>query len=566
MLVKFLLLITVFISGILPVYAQSMSGKVFNAQSGQILKGAHIAIPGTLLGTVSKSDGTFELKDIRSGTYIIRVSQVGYEVYEQQVILSDSSLSIQVPLQPAVINLNKAVVVTAQRYETNQFDSPEAISVLTQKQLLQNPPRSTPEALMGLPGVWLQKTNHGGGSPFIRGLTGQQTLILIDGIRLNNATFRSGPNQYLNTIDPQSIAQIEVVRGSGSVQYGSDALGGVVQVLTKNPEFNNAKPISGNAFVKYMSGGMEKSARAEMQYSSATIAVLGGIAWRDFGDIVAGGDIGKLKPTGYTQLSGDIKARAKAGRNYLFTAAYQALNQEDVPVFHKIQLENFALNHMDPQNRKLAYVQAEAFYDNRIFKHIKLTTVLARSVEGRISQKNEATVLTHEKDQINTKAAILTINSALSEKWTAQTGIEYYFDKVYSSREDKDVEKNQITPKRGLYPDGSTASNLAIFTLHTLSLHKFTLAAGGRVNTFGITVSENVLGKSTINPSALVGNFAVLYAIHPNHRITASVNTGFRAPNIDDMGTLGIVDFRYEVPNTNLEPEKIAQHGNWIKI
>jgi iron complex outermembrane receptor protein/hemoglobin/transferrin/lactoferrin receptor protein len=114
-----------------------------------------------------------------------------------------------------------------------QFDTPEAVSVLTQKQLLQNAPRSTPEALMGLPGVWVQKTNHGGGSPFIRGLTGQQTLILIDGIRLNNATFRSGPNQYFNTIDPQSIAQIEVLRGSGSVQYGSDALGGVVHVLTK---------------------------------------------------------------------------------------------------------------------------------------------------------------------------------------------------------------------------------------------------------------------------------------------------------------------------------------------
>jgi outer membrane cobalamin receptor len=90
--------------------------------------------------------------------------------------------------------------------------------------------RTTPEALVGSSGVFVQKTNHGGGSAFIRGLTGNQTLLMLDGVRINNATFRYGPNQYLNNIDLYTIDQIEVSKGTGSVEYGSDAIGGVIHL------------------------------------------------------------------------------------------------------------------------------------------------------------------------------------------------------------------------------------------------------------------------------------------------------------------------------------------------
>jgi iron complex outermembrane receptor protein/hemoglobin/transferrin/lactoferrin receptor protein len=556
-LVKILLLfsLTYFIV-VSNVKAQSITGKVSDAQTGQPLNHVHISVLGTALGTMSYANGDFTIEKLNDGHYTLRVSLIGFETVDQPVVV-DSSMYINIALTPAVIQLNKLVIVTAQRHETRQFDIPEAISVLNQKQLLQNAPRSTPEALMGLPGVWVQKTNHGGGSPFIRGLTGQQTLILIDGIRLNNATFRSGPNQYFNTIDPQSIAQIEVLRGSGSVQYGSDALGGVVHVLTKNPEFSaNGSRFSGSMYTKYMSANMEKSGRAEMEFSSTNVAILGGVALRDFGDILAGGNMGKQKPTGYEQLSGDIKLKARAGSKYLFTGAYQVLNQDKVPVFHKVQLEDFAYNYFDPQKRQLGYAQAEAFYNHPLFKHIKLTAALAQSVEGRIGQKNNSAVITKERDQVNTKAITFTVNSAPSAKWSVESGVEYYSDKVFSSREDVNTEKNENISKRGLYPDGSTASTIALFSLHTYTFNKFTFSAGGRFNAISIAVNENILGKSTIEPKALAGNFSALYALHPKHHLTASINTGFRAPNIDDMGTLGIVDFRYEIPNTNLQPEK----------
>ena len=82
------------------------------------------------------------------------------------------------------------IVVTAQRSATQRFSTAEAIDVITSKQLNKFQSRSTPEALININGLFIQKTNHGGGSPFVRGLTGNQTLLLVDGIRLSNATFR----------------------------------------------------------------------------------------------------------------------------------------------------------------------------------------------------------------------------------------------------------------------------------------------------------------------------------------------------------------------------------------
>ncbi len=117
------------------------------------------------------------------------------------------------------------IVVTTQRIPQEDFLVPYSISLIDKKEMEHFTKRTTPEMLMNMDGVFVQKTNHGGGSPFIRGLTGNQTLLLIDGIRLNNSVYRYGPNQYLNTIDIFTIDRMEVAKGTGSVQYGSDALG-----------------------------------------------------------------------------------------------------------------------------------------------------------------------------------------------------------------------------------------------------------------------------------------------------------------------------------------------------
>ena len=114
-------------------------------------------------------------------------------------------------------------------------DADRATARTTRKQIRERQPQSTPDALKYSPGVYVQQTAHGQGSPYIRGRTGQQTLFLFDGLRLNHALFRKGPNQYLFTVDAGTLASIDVVRGSASVLYGNDAIAGAVLLTPLEP-------------------------------------------------------------------------------------------------------------------------------------------------------------------------------------------------------------------------------------------------------------------------------------------------------------------------------------------
>ena len=213
------------------------------------------------------------------------------------------------------------LVVTAQRSATPRFRTPQAIEVLHEKPMRVRQPRTASEALALVPGVFVQKTNHGGGSPFLRGLTGNQTLLLVDGIRLSNATFRYGPNQYFNTIDLFAIEKIEVLRGSGSVQYGSDALGGTIQAFSRELGFSEKNDWSGALLLRGATQNMEQSLRAEVQHTARHIAFTGGLSGRNFGDLIGGDTTGRQVPGGYRELDFDLKGKIKLSGAAVLTLA-----------------------------------------------------------------------------------------------------------------------------------------------------------------------------------------------------------------------------------------------------
>lgn len=449
------------------------------------------------------------------------------------------------------------VVLTAQRNKQQIFLVPYSVSSISNNFLNEFSPRTVPEALMGMNGVFMQKTNHAGGSPFVRGVTGNQTLILVDGIRLNNSTFRYGPNQYLNTIDVYTINQIEVAKGTGSVQYGTDAIGGVVQLLTKDPVFADSKPdFQGKAIAKYMTGDMEKTIRAEADYSGEKFAFLGGISHRRFGDLVGGDTTGTQISSGYNEWAFDAKAKMLLSQNTQLTLANQFLQQQNVPVYHKLKLENYAVNEMDPQQRLLNYARINTKNKSRLFSETEITLSWQQTIEERNSRKNGSTALRKEKDIINTIGLTADVFSQPVKYWTANSGIELYYDKVASTRKDINTQKLTTISLRGLYPDDSRYGNYAVYSMHHFKFKRWIVDAGIRFNTFSIHINDTTLGNVKISPSAWVGNAAVLYRLAHNQHIYSSVSNGYRAPNVDDMGTLGIVDFRYEIPTANLSPEK----------
>lgn len=452
------------------------------------------------------------------------------------------------------------VVVTANRYGSIQLNTPEPIRLISSKSIEKYQARTSSESLLMTPGVFVQKTNHGGGSPFLRGLTGNQTLLLVDGIRLSNATTRYGPNQYFNTIDVFSIEKIEVLRGSGSVQYGSDAIGGTIQTFSHDA-VTCEKPLwSSGLLTRIASSDMEQSLHANVNYGNKTVAFRGGATWRNFGDIEGGSNTGRQIPTGYKELDFDFKGKVNISSASVLTMAYQNVHQSDVPVYHKIVLENYAINKMDPQNRELAYLRLNQNLNSGILKSAVITASWQHSREGRELLKNGSSSLRNEMDDVKSLSFSTELLTTNKKNWSANSGIEIYNDQVKSSRTDRNMTTGETVSKRGLYPDGASMTSLALFTMHTIDFNHWIINAGARFNSFISRVNDDVTGQVTLKPSALVGNFSLLRKLNGSSNLFISLNSGFRAPNIDDLGTLGIVDFRYETPNYDLRPEHSIQY------
>ena len=330
--------------------------------------------------------------------------------------------------------------VTATREERETFDVPRSVSVVPETELLRTAPRTSAEALTRAPGVFVQKTNHGGGSPFVRGLVGNQVLVLVDGIRLNNSTFRYGPNQYLATVDPGTVNRFEVLRGSGSVQYGSDALGGVIHVRNRDPLLSagGMLPTIG-ATGRLMSQGMEQSVRLNLGVATPRVAVAGNVAVRNFGDLVAGGDLGVESPSGYRETNADIRGVVKTGRSTTMTFAYDHVYQDDVPRWDQVAQRGYSRYAFDPQVRQFAFARLDQSRTGSWFNGLTVTTAWVRSRERRERQRVGSSTLTTEQDTVNTYAVTAEARSAPLPGLTIVAGVEVYADQVDSWRVDSDA-------------------------------------------------------------------------------------------------------------------------------
>ncbi|MFM8850040.1 MAG: TonB-dependent receptor domain-containing protein [Cytophagales bacterium] len=554
------------ISGLIHQFAYSQfGGSVIDRVTKQPIADAHVSVINSPLGTVTDNEGNFILDNWSADSVNLRISVVGYATLEYNIVKGELAT---IQLAPSTILLNNAVTVTAQRSERLSFDVAASTSTVNAIQLKELAPRSTPEMLMNETGVWVQKTNHGSGSPIIRGLVGNQILVMVDGIRLNNATYRYGPNQYLSTVDPGIIDRIEVNRGSGSVLYGSDALGGVVQVISATPSFSSAEvKVNGRVKAKWMSAGMEQSIRPEIEASGKRVAFLGGFSTRNFGDVLAGGELGVLKPTGYYERSGDAKLLLRTGSNGVLTAAFQQTTQRHVPRYDQVVQGGFSLYEFEPQTRQLSYLRYESSIRSRWIQSVRLTGSLSHSLEGTNSQKNNSADLKKQLDEANTLGILGEVQSNPTPNWHVQSGLEYYADHVSSRATLLNTVTAEETAQRGSYADGSNVSNLAIFTNHQLDIHKLQFSAGARFNQVTVSITDNTFGNQQINPSALVANGGIMYKINSKLRLIGLVNTGFRAPNVDDMSKFGAVEANvFEIPSEGLSPERSHTVETGIKF
>ncbi|MFZ2053452.1 MAG: TonB-dependent receptor [Candidatus Aminicenantales bacterium] len=479
------------------------------------------------------------------------------------------------------------VVVTSTRTEERIVNVPySAVSLDFNYLVDRKQARTIPEALSEVPGVMVQKTAHAQGSPYIRGFTGYRNLLLVDGIRLNNSVFRDGPNQYWSTFDPLIAERLEIIGGPSSVLYGSDAIGGTVQVITRERlRYEQDFGLNGRAYYRIAGGESSHTGRLEVQGNKGKrLGFLFGASLKKYGDLRAGGGTGVLPKTGYDQQSLDFKLNYAIDESRELVLGLQHDNIADAwrthrTIFAKSWLGTTTGTDKDlslDQRRQLVYLQYRWDRVNRHIDQAKFSLSWHRQYESQFRRRSNDARTTDGFDVGTAGFWGQFISRSRIGKLTY--GWEYYLDFVDSFRRDPD----NANPAAHESPRGPVADD-ARYHLFGLYLqdevafrNSLDLTAGLRYSWVKAVAAQ--VGMGAIEPafaelpelnasySSVVGNLRLLYHLDDHWNIYGGAAQGFRAPNLSDLTRFDIArSGEQETPSLSLKPEKYLSLETGVK-
>ncbi len=476
------------------------------------------------------------------------------------------------------------VIVTASRFERQWQELPvSANSIPGETIRIDRAARTVPEALKGVPGVMVQKTAQGQGSPYLRGFTGFRTLFLIDGVRLNNSVFRDGPNQYWSTVDPLSLKGIELVKGPASVLYGSDAIGGAANALTASPEFGDGFLCRRRLYYRGATADRSTVARAEASAASGQKAgAVAGISWKDFGNVRAGGTVGEQPKTGYSELDWDAKVAYRPDRRSMLTVAHQSADQDDVWRAHSTAYGTWwrgakpgsDQQRILDQTRHLTYAQYDVGDLGSFADRMKVGVSHQVQDEDQYRVRKDGAA-DSQAFSVNTVGSFIQFESPSSlGNWVY--GAEYYHDGVDSVglkyAADGSVKSRAV---QGPVADDATYDTLGAFVEDTVPL-------GGRVSfvpglryTYAAADTEQAADPLTGKAmpvdgdwDTVVGSARLLVALDEQQlwHAFAGASQGYRAPNLSDLTRFDIArSGELETPAPDLDPERYVTYETGLK-
>jgi len=451
--------------------------------------------------------------------------------------------------------------------------------------------QTTPLILRETAGVFSQKTTHGQGSPILRGLTGYQTYIQIDGVRLNNSTFRSGPNQYLGTINPESLQRVEVLRGPGSVLYGSGAMGGVISVFTEDvsPSGNRELVIKPRLFGKFASADREKTGRLEVSGGCDRLGFIIGGGVKDVKDLRPGSGydvqlknrkfyLTSKKPTnipegawlvdvespvGWREYSGDAKLSLSLSDKQSLNFSYQLVRQPDVPRYDKISTKEFDVFSFAPQNRDLTYANYIGKKLVPFLDELRASVSFHRQKEGRKEVKAGKNEQKERFDTVNTFGISAQGTSLSAKKQRITAGGEFYFDTLDSRTIKTDLTTNakNVDETWGRFPDGSKFWDVNLFAQDEIQIvDRLEVTLGGRYTLFSteadLSPRDKTFGVFEDSDSALTGSAGVVVGLLDELNFVGNVATSFRAPSLNDTTAVEVTNEGVDAPSPDLESEK----------
>ena len=577
---------------------------VRDSETNEVLSDVAVFNDSKDKSTISDLNGNVNLGLFSDETKVY-FQLLGYSFLE--IFIEDIKEGSTVLLYPESQNLDE-IILSVARSASNVNQIAEKVSVIKSEDLFISSPSSGAEMLELSPGVRIQKSQGGGGSPIIRGFEANRVLIVVDGVRMNNAIYRSGHLQNAITIDPSNIERAEVIFGSSSVGYGSDAMGGVIHYYTKNPILKNSQKISSSFTSNFSSANNSISSNFNTNYSSDNWGSITSISISKYGDIKMGekrnhgfqdwglnpifsensrydyytepsinNDHNIQKNTGYSQIDLFQKFLFKIGDDNLLNLNIQFSESSDIDRYDQLSVVRddslkFSEWYYGPQKRLLISPSLKIFPKKKFMDKGAITLGFQKINESRIKRKFESLNRSHQIEDLT----VLSLNGDFDKSFinghTISYGMETTYNKNYSEAYDRVLkvngnkvvgmgEKNAI-PTR--YPsDGSSYTSFASYVNWSWNMSEFfTFNVGARLTFTKLKASWNdiisvnpQLSQVNLNSEALTTTVSM--KLRPSNKIQIStvLSSGFRNPNIDDIGKIRENNGLLVVPNTFLKPE-----------
>ena len=580
---------------------------VLDKETGFPVKGAAIYNKTHTITAITDDDGQADVSEFKKTSllFVSHVSYVSYTIEKRHL----QKQAYTILLIKETEHLDEVVLSVFKKKEKSSRIAEQFIA-LTIKDIQKESPQTTADLLASVPGIKVQKSQFGGGSPVLRGMESNRVLLVVDGVRLNNAIYRKGHLQNSITVSPSLLERIEIVFGPSSVIYGSDALGGVIHYYTKTPKTAEENQVKSTFFSRFGTVNQEITTHVSTELQFKKWASFTSVSYSSFGDLTMGkkrshgfSDWGKVpfyseninsnystlpsvnsdpniqRNTGFNQTDILQKVYVPLSKKTDITINLQYSTSSNIPRFDKLmELKSgslkFAEWYYGPQERFLASTQIAINPAKKWLDKGTITLAYQNVQESRIQRKYGSLGRLYRNEEVD----VFSINGDFTVPLTAEKnrnlsyGFEVAYNDVTSIAKGKTitVSGNTVTgfsekfKVQSRFPDGgSTYASTAVYTDYRQDLSKkSTLNTGIRLTntrlsatwidqTFIVLPETDISLKNT----ALTATIGYVYKPNINWQINSIISSGFRSPNIDDVGKVREKKGNITVPNIHLKPE-----------
>jgi hemoglobin/transferrin/lactoferrin receptor protein len=556
--------------------------------SGGVVANATVTLltarQAVVASTITNGSGAFTIPSLAPGEYVVRVQARGFAARQMGVRYTGNAKPLEVVL--AVAAIEELVTVTSTPgYAEDRNQVLQAVTVISREQIDLRARTVVAQAVAEEAGVHLQQTSPTMAGIVIRGLTGNKVNVFVDGVRYSNGAQRGGVNTFLNLIDQTAVDQIEVIHGPNSAEYGSDALGGSVQFLTRTPVLAaNGTRIGGEVSLGGQTAHQGGGGNAAISIGKQKFGLFASGGGRKIGEIRTGLGVDshaaatrflgvpssavmpeRLPNTSFQQMAGMVKVNWTPGPRTQFVTSYMGSRQDKGDRYDQLLGgDGNLISELNDMRLDLFFARLER---SRLgwFDHGTVTYSINSQREERVNQGGQGSrtaTIGHEPERTTSSAVTGSVTKTISSRQTLQMGGDVQMEKLVSHAFNVNPVTLAVSARRPRVPSDATFAQGGAFA-ETAFAASDKVRLVGAVRMGGVSYNASAADAPAVSgkplwPDDAFSTTSVTFragaVISPSDpwALVVSASRGFRAPHMTDLGTLGITGSGFEVASPDV--------------